>query len=535
MKTFSVQTLGCKVNQYESEQLCALLRARGLVRTEPAAADLRIINTCSVTVQAASQSRQAARRLVRLPLLAASDERSRMARAVDASESTGRSVRVIVAGCWATGDYETASALPGVDAVITHRHDVAAELDRLLGQWQREEETTGPRRIHQEITCESASPEPLRDDRWIIKAGAAAGELTKGNRTDSTDFVNQNRAPAAEQLEAPLARTRGTGGLPLLGQHQESRQRAFLKIQDGCDAHCTYCIIPQLRSVVWSKPADDVVTEARALVDAGHQEIVLTGIFIGAYGQPTALRRRQAAPADGGLSGLIEMLCTRVPELHRLRISSLEPGDLTDELLQVMRSHEQVVPHLHLPLQSGSEKLLRRMNRQYTRDDFLRMLDRVRSAFDRPALTTDIIVGFPGETEDEYRQTLEVVDRAGFIHIHAFPFSPRPGTAAARWDRDFVRGPIVRERIDELQRLAAQHSLRFRSSFLGEVVELIVERNRDEPCETPAPRHGRCGRYFSVFFNGDHPSPGDRVQVRITQVTPARTEGVLLTVFLPII
>ena len=133
----------------------------------------------------------------------------------------------------------------------------------------------------------------------------------------------------------------------------------------------------------------------------------------------------------------------------------LEPGDLTDELLDVLTRHRQVVPHFHLPLQSGSDTLLRWMNRQYRRDDFLRMLDRVRAAFDRPALTTDVIVGFPGETDQEFERTMEVVDYAGFIHVHAFSFSPRPGTVAARWTNDFVRGPVVNDRIERLTSQAA--------------------------------------------------------------------------------
>src|SRR5439155_12579287 len=138
-----------------------------------------------------------------------------------------------------------------------------------------------------------------------------------------------------------------------------------------------------------------------------------------------------------------DALCTQLAGLHRLRFSSLEPGDLTDDLIARLRSHPQVVPHFHLPLQSGSDRLLHRMNRQYTRDDFLRMIEQVHNAFDRPAITTDIIVGFPGESEDEFAQTLDVVDRVRFIHTHAFSFSPRPGTAAARWGDDCVRGPGV--------------------------------------------------------------------------------------------
>jgi threonylcarbamoyladenosine tRNA methylthiotransferase MtaB len=301
-----------------------------------------------------------------------------------------------------------------------------------------------------------------------------------------------------------------------LREHQSGHQRAFLKVQDGCDAHCTYCIIPTLRPGMWSKPVEDVVTEAQRLVDAGHVEIVLSGIFLGAYGYQTALRRRQPERASP-LGELVKVLCTRVRGLRRLRLSSLEPGDLNDELLGVLRSHEQVVPHLHLPLQSGSDHLLHRMNRQYTRDDFLRMIERVNNAFDRPAITTDIIVGFPGETDDEFAHTLDVVDASKFIHIHAFRFSPRPGTAAARWTADVVHGPVVNERIDTLRARAAEHSYSFRRSFVGETARILVEQGQ--------PRHGRCERYFDVHVDDEDVRPGDFLDVRIDRVTPTRTFG----------
>jgi threonylcarbamoyladenosine tRNA methylthiotransferase MtaB len=310
----------------------------------------------------------------------------------------------------------------------------------------------------------------------------------------------------------------------VLGGHQSGRQRAFLKVQDGCDAHCTYCIIPRLRPVLFSKPAAEAVEEARRLVDAGHVEIVLTGIFLGAYGQPTALRRRQPA-GRAPLAELVDSLCTRVPGLKRLRLSSLEPGDLTDDLLAALTSHAQVVPHLHLPLQSGCDSMLRRMNRQYHRGDFLHMVDRVNAAFDRPALTTDIIVGFPGEGAAEFDQTVEVAERAGFIHIHAFPYSPRPGTAAARWADDYVRGPVVNERIRFLKKLAGDHSHRFRLQFVGQTVGVIVERD-EEIVDGRRLLHGRCERYFPVHFEAAGAArAGDAVRLRIDQVTLSKTIG----------
>ncbi|MDB5331952.1 MAG: mtaB [Phycisphaerales bacterium] len=587
MKTFNVQTLGCKVNHYESEQISALLRSRGLTPTDASQADLRIIHTCSVTTQAASQSRQTVRRMVRLPVLAEPGTPSKSTRAScdshgdvhpcggipknpeprevdslfnthpsprakpeiqDADQAAARP-RVIVTGCWATSDQQAASALPGVDAVVGHHQDVRRELDRLLTLWQGEPRSIPlhyPDNPENHVRPHEQAPEPMGKDKgWMIEAGTPVGLITNSIEPKASVTVNQNLAGNRQtnvrdggrglvELFVKGVAAAGTTALPLLGQRQSGRQRAFLKIQDGCDAHCTYCIIPSLRPNLWSKPVADAVQEANALVAAGHVEIVLTGIFLGAYGQPTALRRRQPQGTDKPLAALIDALCTRVPGLRRLRLSSLEPGDLTDELLSVLGSHAQVVPHFHLPLQSGSEALLRKMNRQYTRDDFLRMVDRVRNAFDRPALTTDVVAGFPGETDEEFTRTMEVVEAGGFIHVHAFPYSPRPGTAAARWTKQFVRGPVVNERIERLRTAAVEHSFAFRSTFLGETVEVIVERdaadvddglNVEDNSSGRAIRHGRCERYFPVHFDAPLAKPGDSVRLKITGITPEQTMG----------
>ena len=515
MKTFCIHTLGCKVNQYESEQIGSLLRARGLTETTADRAELRIIHTCSVTVQAASQSRQAVRRMLRLPVLDAHAPAPPAFSCLNHPPKEppilgGVKPKVLVTGCWATSDASDTTALVGADAIIGHDRDVAAELDRLLTLWQGSAPQCDSYPADRHTSGPATPPRPTdKDDGWMMQAGTAADHRTPVNKPESDEKVNEE-----------VARGAGTRSLPLLGEHQSGRQRAFLKVQDGCDAHCTYCIIPKLRPVVWSKPIDDAVEEARRLVTGGHAETVLTGIFLGAYGQSTALRRRQPQADQPPLATLVEALCTRVPELKRLRLSSLEPGDLTDELVRVLRSHRQVVPHFHLPLQSGSDALLRRMNRQYTRDDFLRMLDRVRCAFDRPALTTDIIVGFPGETNDEFARTLDVVNEARFIHIHAFGFSPRPGTAAARWTKQFVHGPVVNQRMDRLGELAAEYSFEYRKQFLGQTVEVVVERGERE-----GQRHGRCERYFDVSFHSDHVRAGDLIRVGVDRVLPEGTWG----------
>lgn len=468
MKTFCVETLGCKINFYESHQLRALLKKRGLTETDEAEADLRIVNTCSVTSAAARQSRQTARRLGR------------------------SSARVVVTGCWATDAPAAAAALNGVHAVITHHDDVAAKLNLLLDQW---------------LTETSAEPLQQPGDGGINRPDFPPVRTDKEITANAAVSVNKQG---------------GTHQLPLLTERQSDRQRAVLKIQDGCDASCTYCIIPRLRTTLWSRSEAQSVAEARAMVAAGHVEIVLTGIFLGAFGQPTALRRRQPANRGTPLADLVHALCTSVPGLRRLRLSSIEPGDLTDDLLAALRSHRQVVPHFHLPLQSGSDAVLRRMNRQYRRDDFHRLIDRVKKAFDRPALTTDVIVGFPGESDAEFAQTLDLVREAGFIHVHAFPFSPRAGTAAARWADQFVPRPLVAARGQALRNLSEAQSLAFRRQFIGETMEVIVEAG-----ESNGLRHGRCERYFSVHFPADGARAGDLLHVTVEEVLPERTVGTL--------
>ena len=499
-KTFFIQTLGCKVNQYESDQIAQVLRSRGLVQVDSPAADVRVINTCSVTVQAASKSRQIIRRATRLPVLTPGSSACGLA-------SINPAAKTIVTGCWATSDRDKACGMPGVDAVLTHHEDVARDLGAILDRWNLTNNYANTR---------SKPPSGLtRNDGWMTSAGTSAGELRAGDDTLSG---------AGPVKRKPAIGIIGTHALPILHDHQTGRQRAYLKVQDGCDAHCTYCIIPRLRPTLWSKSVEDAAEEASALVAAGHKEIVLTGIFLGAYGRETALRRRQQAQSGHPITTLVEALCTRVPGLRRLRFSSLEPGDLTDDLIAVLRSHEQVVPHFHLPLQSGSDELLRRMNRQYSRRDYLRMIESAHRTFDRPAITTDIIVGFPGETDSEFERTLEIVDRAKFIHIHAFSFSPRPGTAAARWTRDFVRGPVVNERIEILNARAQRYDLEFREQFFGERVEVLVERPQSES----SLRHGRCERYFGVHFEDSSAQAGDLVELQIDHVTPHRTIGTRL-------
>jgi MiaB/RimO family radical SAM methylthiotransferase len=566
MKTFSITTLGCRVNHYEAEQLATLLRRRGLVRaSSPDRADLRIVHTCSVTTQAASKSRQSVRRATRLTVLNdtgprransscgspehpasgetnpepvvctvadiqnLSDTSSRPIAPSDAAEQSRSATRgrprVIVTGCWATSDPKEAAALRGVDAVLGHHQDVDRELTHLLTQWEAEERASTAPTSRPLEHAGPTTPEPNLNDEWMMQqAGTRAGSITFANEPHARWEVNAklecDEDPRDERNEV-AARRAGTTSLPQLADRQSTHQRAFLKVQDGCDAHCTYCIIPRLRPTLWSKPVDDAVAEATRLTDAGHAEIVLTGIFLGAYGQPTALRRRQPGPTAGPLGQLVEALCTRVPRLRRLRLSSLEPGDVTPDLIRRLGRFAQVVPHFHLPLQSGSDVVLRRMNRQYTRTDFLDLVAQLHTAFVRPAITTDIITGFPGETDDEFARTLDVVDRVRFIRVHAFSYSARPGTAAARRTRDTVPAQVANARIHALQSRAAGHSLAFRRQFVNQTVRVLIEQGGD---------HGRCERYFDVHLDRGGYVPGTEVEARVDQVTPDATRAAVVGV-----
>ena len=497
---YLLTTLGCKVNQYESQQIRELMESFGLHAVQPGeTADFAVVNTCAVTTTASRKNRQAVRAAARDP-----------------------GTSVIVVGCGATADADRLAKLDGVTAVIGHQADVLSELRSLL-------------------TSRFAPISPTQSDTTSKHRNISRNEVWI-KPTDSTP-QRSSILPLAfdasrRSIPPTLPIVKSPDTLAVQIESFRGRQRAFLKVQDGCDASCTYCIIPQLRPRLRSKPVAVVVAEAQTLVANGHKEIILTGIFLGAYGRETAIRKRFTSKG----SPLAEMVraLAKVQGLHRLRLSSLEPGDVDDALLEVLATSGCCVPHLHLPLQSGSSRLLRRMNRQYTRDQYMDMVERVHRALDRPAISTDIIVGFPGETETDFQASIEVARSTGFCKIHAFPFSPRPGTAAARWSKTYVHSTEVRERMRRMAEVERECALDFRRRFIGEVERVIVEN----PCGPPDDAggrqgrstfqdgdslsiyHGRADRYFEIHFESDagHHA-GDLVDVRVDRVTPTRTHG----------
>ena len=284
-------------------------------------------------------------------------------------------------------------------------------------------------------------------------------------------------------------------------------------------------MVPYTRPIVQWRPPELVEHECRNLIRAGHKEIVLCGIFLGAYGRATARRRRWA-----NTPSLLPDLVRRIgalPGLWRLRLSSLEPGDLSDQLLAAFRDTPSAAWHFHLPLQSGSPRILRRMNRQYTPDCFRRAVDRIRAAQADAAITTDVLVGFPGEGEEDFRLTLAAARSAGFSKIHAFAFSAIPGTAAWTYRREAPPPAALRSRLAELSALERELAAAYRARFVGRRMEALVETPLIAPTGRQAAKPGQAmtDRYLTIHFHDAGPRPGEVATFRVTGVHPDALAG----------
>jgi threonylcarbamoyladenosine tRNA methylthiotransferase MtaB len=339
-----------------------------------------------------------------------------------------------------------------------------------------------------------------------------------------TESTAPNR-PIRPESDAKVKCERDLGRaeeLPALVSFQD-QTRAFLKVQDGCDAFCSYCIIPTARPVVRFKKLEEILSEAAALVTAGHKEIVLTGVHLGSYGQTTARRHKWPTPDNPHLPALLDRVA-QIPGLCRIRLSSLDPADVTPPLLDVFCANANLMPHLHLSLQSGSDAILRRMARPYTAQEFRAKVALIRRRLDRPALTTDIIVGFPGETDADFEQTVALAREVAFAKMHVFVFSPRKGTAATRM-QPRVKAEVKKARSQVLRDLDLALQSRFRAQFLGETAQVLIETANGR-------LSGRAERYFQVQViersnssNGSY-SPGDLVAARLQENT---ADGILAT------
>ena len=417
--TLKTLTLGCKVNQYETELVREGLARIGYVDAdEGEAADLCVVNTCTVTGEGDSKSRQAIRRLAR----------------------ENPQSRIVVMGCYATRAPEELAALPNVAEVVTDKR----EIPDLLGRY-------------------------------------------------------------------------GVIDVPTGISHFAGRHRAYVKVQDGCLLRCSYCIIPYVRPNMFSRPMDHILDEVRRLVDNGYREIVLTGVHLGHYG----VEQNRHKPKDEWLrlSKLVSAIA-RLPGKFRVRLSSIEATEVTRELIAVMAEFpERVAPHLHICLQSGSDAVLRRMRRRWGSRLFIDRCRLVRETLDNPAITTDIIVGFPGEMEDDFQATCRVASECGFSKIHIFPFSPRKGTPAADM-ADMVSPTVKAERVKRLAILEANLRTTYFQSLVGRRLTVLVEGNSQR---MPGGWAGTSCRYAPVELPAGELEPSGLVDVYTLRIATCGT------------
>lgn len=371
-------TLGCKVNQYESQAIAQDFALHGYeLVSEDEPADVYLINTCSVTHLADRKSRQFIRRAKKISPDAA----------------------VVALGCYAQLEPETLAGIEGVSLVIgtNQKHKIRQELEQYLRD---------------------------RQERVLVLP-----------YKDLDDFV---------ELEFP--------------QVSEDRSRAYLKVQEGCDRFCSYCIIPYARGTCRTRSFEEIIKEARHLVDLGFQEIVLTGIN-------TALCEC--------LSQVISELSSW-KESFRIRLSSLEPTVVDADFVSDLLPYEKLCHHLHLSVQSGSDTVIQRMNRRYRADDYRKIVGRLKEFDPLYGITTDLIVGFPGESEEEFEETLRLVEEIDFCRIHIFKYSKRHGTPAAEME-DQLPESVKRERVKSLEKAAKDASSRFIQANIGSQAEVLIE------------------------------------------------------------
>ena len=363
--TFAALTLGCKVNQYETEAICEALEAMGFTqRPSHEVCDLYILNTCTVTAESDRKSRQMARRLIH----------------------KNPEAIVMVTGCSAQGNPASFAAIAGVSAVVGNRQKLrVAEIARTLLQ--------------------NGKP-----DTPVVEVPALEGADFEA--MSITRFV---------------------------------RARAYVKIQDGCESRCAYCAIPAARGSVRSKPMAEVISEVKALTEGGCREIVLTGIETGAWGRDLGSLRLQDL--------LVEI--DRIPNVGRIRLGSLDPTVMTQDFVDKIKDLSSLAPHFHLSMQSGCSATLARMRRKYHARQAEAAMARVRAAIPAVQFTTDMIVGFPGETEAEFAESADFARRAGFLHIHVFPYSKRAGTPAATM-KDQVPEDVKHDRVAVLSAISEE-------------------------------------------------------------------------------
>ena len=439
-KTFAIFTLGCKVNQEESAALANVFMENGW-RQLPfgEAADVCIINTCTVTQIAEKKSRNMLRRAV----------------------AANPAAYVVGTGCYVQIKPEEAAQIAGIDLLLG-----ANEKHRLFA---------------------------------LAAAGAAAKARELRPSAVNVQVAAAEEACAYQELGNANSLT--------------SRTRAFVKIEDGCNQFCSYCIVPYARGRVRSRPLAAILAEIKALVAAGYQEIVLTGIHVGAWQE-----------GDLAFADLVAAAAA-VPGLRRLRLGSVEPREVTPKLLRLVAENPVICPHFHIPLQAAADSVLRAMRRDYDMDYYCGLLADLRALLPQAAVTTDIIAGFPGESEADFTAELALVQRLNFADAHIFPYSRRPGTPAADFPGQLANAEKSR-RAAELAAVVAVSRREFRAARLGQKLRLLAEQPVER--EGLAGMQGYTADYLPVFVPGLAQNlAGHFVQVRAKRLLAQYNDEIL--------
>ena len=405
MKSVAFCTLGCKVNQYETDAMEEIFQKGGYeIRDFHEKADVYVINTCTVTNMADRKSRQMLHR----------------------ARKKNPGAVIVAAGCYVQAAKEAAEADEAIDLIVGN--NCKGQILSLVENFVAEREAA-----EQKTDVDRAGMEP---------------------QAISPNWLDINQNCDYESLS-----------ITKVSEHT----RAYIKIQDGCNQFCSYCIIPYARGRVRSRRPEEILSEVSALAASGYKEIVLTGIHISSYG-------RDFEPKEDLIS-LVEKLAA-VEGVERIRFGSLEPGIVTEDFVRRLAELPQICPHFHLSLQSGCEATLKRMNRHYTTEEYAAGCDILRRYFDNPAITTDVIVGFPGETEEEFEVTKAFLERIGFYEMHIFKYSRRAGTRADRMPEQ-VPEQIKNVRSEALLLLEKQMSKAYRESFLGKKKTVLLEEKTE--------------------------------------------------------
>lgn len=403
--------------------------------------------------------------------------------------------------------YRSVSETDVADVYVINTCTVTNTGDRKSRQMIRRSRSLNPSAIVAAVGCYAQmAPDEV--------ASIAGVDLVLGNNQKHriVELV-EDLAHGGRRVEImPSEEMTGFETLPILDFKGQSR--AFIKIQDGCNRFCSYCVIPYARGPVRSRHIPDILEEAARLVKKGFPEVVLTGIHLTSF---------EDGSGGEGLTGLIHALGD-MEGLHRVRLGSLEPGFLTDAFLDTLAGSRKFCPHFHLSLQSGSESVLRRMNRHYAPGDFLGIAKAIRARFPDASLTTDVMVGFPGETEREFEDSLSFCTSVGFAWMHVFPYSPRRGTPAAEWP-DQVSKSVKDIRAARLLSLAESMRTTFRQSFIGR--EMAVQMEQAVPGK-PDWMEGFTANYIQVAVQAVPFRPGDCFLVRLDESIGSRMQGTLL-------